>query len=47
MLDKNAWLQSIAPLRYAVLNEFGSHVALFPGLIRFEVAAELDAGLLP
>ncbi|AGZ40084.1 hypothetical protein [Actinoplanes friuliensis] len=31
-----AWIERIAPVRYVVLNEFGSHVAFFPGLIRGE-----------
>ena len=35
-LDERAWLAEIAPSRYAVVNEFGSHVVFFPGLIRGE-----------
>jgi lincosamide nucleotidyltransferase len=35
-LDERAWLEGAGPVRYAVVNEFGSQVAFFPGLIRGE-----------
>ncbi|NUR74550.1 MAG: hypothetical protein HOU81_27385 [Hamadaea sp.] len=35
-LDEERWLAGIAPFRYAVVNEFGSHVVFFPGLVRGE-----------
>lgn len=35
-LDKDLWLESVAPYQYSVVNEFGSHVVIFPGLIRGE-----------
>jgi lincosamide nucleotidyltransferase len=34
--DERAWLRQVGPLRYTVVNEFGAHVVLFPGLIRGE-----------
>ncbi|BCJ41061.1 hypothetical protein GCM10010168_46410 [Actinoplanes ianthinogenes] len=30
------WLEMIAPFRHVVVNEFGSHVVFFPGLVRGE-----------
>ena len=35
-VDQRAWLESVGPVRYAVVNEFGSHVVFFPQLIRGE-----------
>jgi lincosamide nucleotidyltransferase len=35
-VDPLAWCGRIAPVNHLVLNEFGTHVALFPGLIRGE-----------
>ena len=35
-IDPHAWCAQIAPVSYVLLNEFGSHVAFFPGLIRGE-----------
>jgi len=35
-LDKRAWLDDVGPIRYAVVNEFGSHVVFFPDLVRGE-----------
>ncbi|MGA5303873.1 hypothetical protein ACPCHT_28390 [Nucisporomicrobium flavum] len=34
--DERAWIERIAPVTHVVRNEFGSHVAFFPGLIRGE-----------
>lgn len=34
--DPRMWLRAVAPFPYAVVNEFGSHVVFFPGLIRGE-----------
>ena len=34
--DERAWLGEVGPIRYTVVNEFGAHVVLFPGLIRGE-----------
>lgn len=35
-LDPRAWCEQIAPVSCLLLNEFGTHVAFFPGLIRGE-----------
>ena len=35
-LDPAAWCARVAPVTHVLLNEFGSHVAFFPGLIRGE-----------
>ncbi|MFE1318278.1 hypothetical protein [Kitasatospora phosalacinea] len=35
-VDPRAWCEAIAPLSYGLLNEFGSYVAFFPGLVRGE-----------
>jgi lincosamide nucleotidyltransferase len=35
-LDVRAWCEQVAPVRLFVLNEFGTHVAIFDGLIRGE-----------
>jgi len=35
-LDPAAWCGRIAPVTHLLLNEFGTHVAFFPGLIRGE-----------
>jgi len=35
-VDPHAWCSRIAPLSYGLLNEFGSYVAFFPGLVRGE-----------
>lgn len=35
-LDERTWLAGIGPVRYAVVNEFGAHVVVFPGVIRGE-----------
>jgi lincosamide nucleotidyltransferase len=39
-----AWLAAVAPFDHVVVNEFGSHVVFFPGLIRgeFHFAAAAD-----
>ncbi|AGL15320.1 nucleotidyltransferase domain-containing protein [Actinoplanes sp. N902-109] len=34
--DPAAWINRVSPARYVLLNEFGAHVAIFPGLIRGE-----------
>ncbi|GAA2562147.1 hypothetical protein GCM10010435_37680 [Winogradskya consettensis] len=34
--DPAAWIEAVATPLYVVLNEFGAHVAFFPGLIRGE-----------
>jgi len=34
--DERAWIERISPVTYVVRNEFGSHVAFFPGLVRGE-----------
>lgn len=34
--DPRGWLDRIGPIRHVVMNEFGSHVVFFPGLIRGE-----------
>lgn len=40
------WIRSVAPFLHAVVNEFGAHVAVFPGLIRgeFHFATAADIG---
>lgn len=35
-IDPQAWCAGIAPTSYGLLNEFGSYVAFFPGLVRGE-----------
>lgn len=35
-IDPSSWCRGIAPLSYGLLNEFGSFVAFFPGLVRGE-----------
>ncbi|MFF2821096.1 hypothetical protein ACFVT9_36925 [Kitasatospora cineracea] len=35
-IDPTAWCSAITPTSYVLLNEFGSHVAFFPGLVRGE-----------
>jgi lincosamide nucleotidyltransferase len=35
-IDPHTWCSQIAPVRYLLRNEFGSHVAFFPNLIRGE-----------
>lgn len=35
-VDERAWLAEVGPSRYTVVNEFGAHVVLFPGLVRGE-----------
>lgn len=35
-VDGPAWLSAVGPLHHVVRNEFGAHVAFFPGLIRGE-----------
>ncbi|MFI0898512.1 hypothetical protein [Streptomyces sp. NPDC020983] len=35
-VDPGSWCGSIAPISYGLLNEFGSFVAFFPGLVRGE-----------
>ena len=44
MLDARAWLNGLGPVHHIVVNEFGSHVVFFPGLIRgeFHVATAGD-----
>jgi lincosamide nucleotidyltransferase len=34
--DQRAWLARVGAVQHSVVNEFGSHVAFFPGLIRGE-----------
>ncbi|HWS34718.1 MAG TPA: hypothetical protein VN408_18500 [Actinoplanes sp.] len=36
MPDPHAWLRPIGPSLHVVVNEFGAHVVVFPGLIRGE-----------
>lgn len=35
-IDPQEWCTAIAPISYGLLNEFGSYVAFFPGLVRGE-----------
>jgi lincosamide nucleotidyltransferase len=35
-IDPRSWCAAIAPITYGLLNEFGSYVAFFPGLVRGE-----------
>lgn len=35
-IDPRSWCSDIAPISYGLLNEFGSYVAFFPGLVRGE-----------
>jgi lincosamide nucleotidyltransferase len=35
-IDPRSWCAGIAPTSYGLLNEFGSYVAFFPGLVRGE-----------
>ena len=35
-IDPRAWCARIAPVSYGLLNEFGSYVVFFPGLVRGE-----------
>jgi lincosamide nucleotidyltransferase B/F len=35
-IDPHSWCADIAPISYGLLNEFGSYVAFFPGLVRGE-----------
>jgi len=35
-LDERAWLDGVGTVRHVVVNEFGSHVAFFPDLVRGE-----------
>jgi lincosamide nucleotidyltransferase len=45
--DVRAWIERIGPVTHVVLNEFGAHVAFFPGLIRgefhFAGTADIDS----
>jgi lincosamide nucleotidyltransferase len=34
--DPRAWIERVSPVTHVVHNEFGAHVAFFPGLIRGE-----------
>jgi lincosamide nucleotidyltransferase B/F len=34
--DPRAWIERVSPVTHVVRNEFGAHVAFFPGLIRGE-----------
>jgi lincosamide nucleotidyltransferase len=45
-VDPRAWLDQLGPLLSVVVNEFGSHVVFFPGLIRgeFHFAAASELG---
>ncbi|GIF99448.1 hypothetical protein [Catellatospora citrea] len=45
-LDHRGWLDRVGPIRYMVLNEFGTHVVFFPNLIRgeFHFATADDIG---
>ncbi|WP_037913530.1 hypothetical protein [Actinacidiphila yeochonensis] len=47
-IDPHAWCSAIAPLTYGLLNEYGSYVAFFPGLVRgeFHFAAAEDIARL-
>src|SRR5215475_8451716 len=36
-VDPFKWLSSVAAYEYVVVNEFGTHVVFFPGLIRGEL----------
>ncbi len=40
-----AWLADLGPIRFTVVNEFGAHVVVFPGLIRgeFHFASDISA----
>ena len=46
-LDARAWLADVGELRHVVVNEFGAHVAFFPGLVRgefhFATAGEISS----
>jgi lincosamide nucleotidyltransferase len=35
-VDPVAWIGAVRPATYVVVNEFGAHVAFFPGLVRGE-----------
>ncbi|GLY93234.1 nucleotidyltransferase domain-containing protein [Actinoplanes sp. NBRC 103695] len=35
-IDEHAWIAEVGEIRHVVVNEFGAHVAFFPGLIRGE-----------
>lgn len=35
-IDPHSWCADIAPISYGLLNEFGTYVAFFPGLVRGE-----------
>ncbi|MFE2756287.1 hypothetical protein ACFXGA_30230 [Actinosynnema sp. NPDC059335] len=35
-IDPRSWCTDIAPVSYGLVNEFGSYVAFFPGLVRGE-----------
>lgn len=35
-VEPQAWCQQVAPVSYLLVNEFGTHVAFFPGLVRGE-----------
>jgi len=35
-VDPHAWCSAVAPLRHGLVNEFGTYVAVFPGLVRGE-----------
>jgi lincosamide nucleotidyltransferase len=36
VVDRRAWIGRVGQVRHMVVNEFGAHVAFFPGLIRGE-----------
>src|SRR5215471_5554039 len=35
-VDERAWCEQIAPVTHGLVNEFGTYVAIFPGLVRGE-----------
>ncbi|GLW34636.1 nucleotidyltransferase domain-containing protein [Actinoplanes regularis] len=35
-VDPGAWLAEVGPARHTVVNEFGTHMVFFPGLVRGE-----------
>jgi lincosamide nucleotidyltransferase len=46
-IDPRAWCGRIEPVRHVLVNEFGTHVAFFPGLVRgefhFATVGDVDA----
>jgi lincosamide nucleotidyltransferase B/F len=45
-VDAGEWLRRIGPIRHVAVNEFGAHVAFFPGLIRGEFHFHQDVSVV-